>query len=42
MNPYMIEQQENFPYLDHWDHVWWAVVNEIVDAYYRQNHRRLQ
>lgn len=31
MNPYMIEQQENFPYLDHWEQVFWAVFNEVFD-----------
>jgi len=28
---YMKDQRENFPYLDHWSQVFWAIVNEIVD-----------
>ena len=28
---YMAEQVEFFPHLDHWEQVFWAVVNEIVD-----------
>jgi hypothetical protein len=28
---YMAEQVEFFPNLDHWEQVFWAVVNEIVD-----------
>lgn len=28
---YMQDQRDNFPYLDHWSQVFWAIVNEIVD-----------
>jgi hypothetical protein len=31
MSPYMEEQLAFFSYLDHWDQVYWAVINEIVD-----------
>lgn len=35
MIDYMREQVVFFPERDHWDHVWWAIVNEIVDSRYR-------
>lgn len=31
MSPYMEEQNELFPGLDHWDRVYWAIVNELYD-----------
>ena len=34
---YMAEQVKYFPGLDHWEQVFWAVVNEIVDNQERNN-----
>jgi len=34
MSPYMEEQLELFPGSDHWDLVYWAIINELWDKGY--------